>query len=96
MERRRREGRRARSRARCAREFDSTEGGCEGIQGEAFPRGPVRSKVSRHCLFVQERAIDMEALVGRTMEEKYQLNLPQYPGISQIVELPRTEDSQKL
>jgi len=34
--------------------------------------------------------------VPKTMEEKFQLNLPEYPGFSQIVELPRAEGSQKL
>lgn len=28
----------------------------------------------------------------RTMEEKFQLNLPEYPGFDQIVELPPNKD----
>ncbi|TFY67858.1 hypothetical protein EVJ58_g1360 [Rhodofomes roseus] len=34
--------------------------------------------------------------VPKVMEEKFQLNLPEYPGFSQIVELPPAEGSQKL
>ena len=33
---------------------------------------------------------------GRTLEEKYQLNLPEYPGFAQIVELPQADETQKL
>jgi len=35
---------------------------------------------------------------NRTLEEKYELNLPPYPGFAQIVELPQQdkESSQKL
>jgi len=37
---------------------------------------------------------------GRSLEEKYELNLPPYPGFAQIVELPQPEldeeSSQKL
>ena len=29
--------------------------------------------------------------VLRSLEEKFELNLPQYPGFSQIVELPQRE-----
>ena len=37
-------------------------------------------------------------LTNRTLEEKYELNLPLYPGFAQIVELPQQdeESSQKL
>jgi hypothetical protein len=36
-------------------------------------------------------------LTNRTLEEKYELNLPPYPGFAQIVELPQQdEESQKL
>jgi hypothetical protein len=37
-------------------------------------------------------------LTDRTLEEKYELNLPPYPGFAQIVELPQQdeESSQKL
>jgi hypothetical protein len=37
-------------------------------------------------------------LTNRTLEEKYELNLPPYPGFAQIVELPQQdeESSQKL
>ncbi|KAI0670825.1 YjeF N-terminal domain-like protein [Trametes maxima] len=34
--------------------------------------------------------------VPKALEEKFQLNLPEYPGFSQIVELPGSSDSQKL
>jgi hypothetical protein len=36
--------------------------------------------------------------INRTLEEKYELNLPPYPGFAQIVELPQQdeESSQKL
>ncbi|KZT73744.1 YjeF N-terminal domain-like protein [Daedalea quercina L-15889] len=34
--------------------------------------------------------------VPKAMEEKFQLNLPEYPGFDQIVELPPAEGSQKL
>lgn len=35
---------------------------------------------------------------NRSLEEKFALNLPEYPGFAQIVELPRVEpsDAQKL
>ncbi|KAM5530176.1 hypothetical protein V8D89_016158 [Ganoderma adspersum] len=52
------------------------------------PKEGVRAYKGRHFLGGR--------FVPKTMEEKYQLNLPEYPGISQIVELPRAEDSQKL
>jgi len=38
-------------------------------------------------------------LSDRTLEEKYELNLPPYPGFAQVVELPQQseeESSQKL
>ena len=37
-------------------------------------------------------------LTNRTLEEKYELNLPPYPGFAQIVELPQQDEetSQKL
>ncbi|KAH8110220.1 YjeF N-terminal domain-like protein [Phellopilus nigrolimitatus] len=34
--------------------------------------------------------------VSKALEKKYQLNLPEYPGYEQIVELPRVGGSQKL
>ncbi|PIL22461.1 hypothetical protein GSI_15149 [Ganoderma sinense ZZ0214-1] len=52
------------------------------------PKEGVRAYKGRHFLGGR--------FVPKSMEEKYQLNLPIYPGISQIVELPRAEDSQKL
>lgn len=30
------------------------------------------------------------------MEEKFQLDLPKYPGYEQIVELPQEQDPQRL
>ena len=45
--------------------------------------------------------VDADVLTScvRSLEEKFGLNLPQYPGLSQIVELPQQQDgesSQKL
>ena len=72
------------------------------------PKEGVRAYKGRHFLggrFVpksvtfsslQGHAAHVRVFVYRTLEEKYQLNLPEYPGFSQIVELPRSEDSQKL
>ncbi|RPD62319.1 YjeF N-terminal domain-like protein [Lentinus tigrinus ALCF2SS1-7] len=52
------------------------------------PKEGVRSFKGRHFLGGR--------FVPKTMEEKFQLNLPEYPGFSQIVELPRADDAQKL
>jgi NAD(P)H-hydrate epimerase len=38
----------------------------------------------------------IEDCFDRMLEEKFELNLPPYPGFDQIVELPRSELSQKL
>ncbi|TFK34723.1 YjeF N-terminal domain-containing protein [Crucibulum laeve] len=51
------------------------------------PKEGVRKFKGRHFLGGR--------FVPKEMEEKYQLNLPQYPGFDQIVELP-SESSQKL
>ncbi|TBU62228.1 YjeF N-terminal domain-like protein [Dichomitus squalens] len=47
------------------------------------PKEGVRNYKGRHFLGGR--------FVPKILEEKYQLNLPEYPGISQIVELPRAE-----
>ncbi|KAI0354886.1 YjeF N-terminal domain-like protein [Trametes cingulata] len=55
------------------------------------PKEGVRKYTGRHFLGGR--------FVPKSLEEKFQLNLPEYPGISQIVELPRageSSDSQKL
>ncbi|KAI0333666.1 YjeF N-terminal domain-like protein [Cubamyces sp. BRFM 1775] len=55
------------------------------------PKEGVRQFKGRHFLGGR--------FVPRPLEEKFQLNLPEYPGVSQIVELPRADessDSQKL
>ncbi|KAI1793382.1 YjeF N-terminal domain-like protein [Ganoderma leucocontextum] len=52
------------------------------------PKEGVRAYKGRHFLGGR--------FVPNTLEEKYQLDLPEYPGFSQIVELPCAEDSQKL
>ncbi|KAI0365718.1 YjeF N-terminal domain-like protein [Pilatotrama ljubarskyi] len=55
------------------------------------PKEGVRKFTGRHFLGGR--------FVPKSLEEKFQLNLPEYPGISQIVELPRageSSDSQKL
>ncbi|CDO71433.1 hypothetical protein BN946_scf184909.g27 [Trametes cinnabarina] len=49
------------------------------------PKEGVRQFKGRHFLGGR--------FVPKILEEKYQLNLPEYPGISQIVELPRADDS---
>ncbi|KAI0632345.1 YjeF N-terminal domain-like protein [Trametes polyzona] len=55
------------------------------------PKEGVRKFTGRHFLGGR--------FVPKSLEEKFQLNLPEYPGVAQIVELPRVEeaaDSQKL
>jgi len=51
------------------------------------PKEGVRSFKGRHFLGGR--------FVPKTLEEKFQLNLPPYPGFAQIVELPQ-EGAQKL
>ncbi|KAH9999665.1 YjeF N-terminal domain-containing protein [Russula compacta] len=54
------------------------------------PKEGVRQFVGRHFLGGR--------FMPKSLEEKYKLNLPPYPGFAQIVELPRRDDesSQKL
>ncbi|KAI0769019.1 YjeF N-terminal domain-like protein [Trametes elegans] len=52
------------------------------------PKEGVRKFTGRHFLGGR--------FVPKSLEDKYQLNLPEYPGFSQIVELPRVDDAQKL
>ncbi|KNZ73166.1 YjeF N-terminal domain-containing protein [Termitomyces sp. J132] len=52
------------------------------------PKEGVKGFTGRHFLGGR--------FIPRTLEEKYALNLPQYPGTDQIVELPSLESSQKL
>ncbi|KIJ64409.1 hypothetical protein HYDPIDRAFT_175402 [Hydnomerulius pinastri MD-312] len=52
------------------------------------PKEGVRSFTGRHFLGGR--------FVPKAMEEKFELNLPEYPGFDQIVELPQTEGTQKL
>jgi len=52
------------------------------------PKEGVRGYTGRHFLGGR--------FVPRTLEEKFELNLPAYPGFDQIVELPRPESSQNL
>ncbi|KAI0755053.1 YjeF N-terminal domain-like protein [Daedaleopsis nitida] len=52
------------------------------------PKEGVRDFKGRHFLGGR--------FVPKTMQEKFELNLPEYPGFSQIVELPRADDVQKL
>ncbi|OJT14680.1 NAD(P)H-hydrate epimerase [Trametes pubescens] len=55
------------------------------------PKEGVRKFAGRHFLGGR--------FVPKSMEEKFQLNLPEYPGFAQIVELPRVKepsDAQKL
>jgi len=54
------------------------------------PKEGVRKFMGRHFLGGR--------FVPKTLEEKYELNLPPYPGFAQIVELPQQdeESSQKL
>lgn len=52
------------------------------------PKEGVRGFSGRHFLGGR--------FVPKAMEEKYKLNLPAYPGFDQIVELPRSAESQKL
>ena len=69
------------------------------------PKEGVRAFKGRHFLggrfvpkYVCCRIVCVHAAhwSSRTMEEKLQLNLPEYPGFSQIVELPPANDAQKL
>ncbi|KAH9922861.1 YjeF N-terminal domain-like protein [Epithele typhae] len=52
------------------------------------PKEGVRKYKGRHFLGGR--------FVPTTLAEKFQLNLPEYPGISQIVELPLADEAQKL
>ncbi|KAF9242630.1 YjeF N-terminal domain-containing protein [Melanogaster broomeanus] len=52
------------------------------------PKEGVRSFQGRHFLGGR--------FVPKVMEEKFQLNLPEYPGFDQIVELPLAQESQRL
>ncbi|KAI0770216.1 YjeF N-terminal domain-like protein [Fomes fomentarius] len=52
------------------------------------PKEGVRRYKGRHFLGGR--------FVPKILEEKYELNLPEYPGFSQIVELPQADDAQKL
>jgi len=52
------------------------------------PKEGVRSFKGRHFLGGR--------FVSRAMGDKYELNLPKYPGWQQIVELPHSDSSQKL
>ncbi|KAG6885641.1 hypothetical protein C0993_011775 [Termitomyces sp. T159_Od127] len=52
------------------------------------PKEGVKEFTGRHFLGGR--------FIPKTLEEKYALNLPQYPDTDQIVELPSLESSQKL
>ncbi|OCH91252.1 YjeF N-terminal domain-like protein [Obba rivulosa] len=76
--------------------WDVEKGNAEGLGLDpdvlislTAPKEGVRKFMGRHFLGGR--------FVTKTLEEKYNLNLPEYPGFSQIVELPRpTEEGQKL
>ncbi|KAL0961486.1 hypothetical protein HGRIS_006428 [Hohenbuehelia grisea] len=52
------------------------------------PKEGVRAFKGRHFLGGR--------FVPKRLDEKFQLNLPLYPGIAQVVELPQPESNQKL
>lgn len=70
------------------------------------PKEGVRSFKGRHFLggrFVPKLALNYHLSPGwdfdtdcRVMEERFQLNLPEYPGFEQIVELPQGQEPQRL
>ncbi|KAI0947183.1 hypothetical protein AcV7_009674 [Taiwanofungus camphoratus] len=78
--------------------WDVEKGNAEGVGlitdvliSLTAPKEGVRQFTGRHFLGGR--------FVTTAMEEKFSLNLPEYPGFAQIVELPRvtaTEGSQKL
>ncbi|KAG9315867.1 YjeF N-terminal domain-containing protein, partial [Chiua virens] len=75
--------------------WDVERGDAEGIGIMAdvlvsltAPKEGVRFFKGRHFLGGR--------FVPRSMEEKFQLNLPEYPGSEQIVELPQEKGSQRL
>ncbi|KAI0059632.1 YjeF N-terminal domain-like protein [Artomyces pyxidatus] len=75
--------------------WDVERGNAEGVGLEpdvlislTAPKEGVKAFTGRHFLGGR--------FVPKTLEEKFQLNLPPYPGFDQIVELPRVSGSQKL
>ena len=70
--------------------------GARGFKGRHFLGGRFVPKCVVFRVSSGARLIIDGCCAGRAMEEKFQLNLPEYPGISQIVELPPAEGSQKL
>jgi len=77
--------------------WDVEEGNASGVGLEpdvlvslTAPKEGVKAFEGRHFLGGR--------FISKAMEQKFELNLPEYPGFDQIVELPRTSvaDSQKL
>lgn len=63
--------------------------GVRTFEGRHFLGGRFIPKLAlSHCLS-SRRDSDTDC---RAMEEKYRLNLPEYPGFEQIVELPREQE----
>jgi len=70
------------------------------------PKEGVRFFRGRHFLggrFVPKSALNRYLSPGwhsdtdyRVVEERFQLNLPEYPGFEQIVEFPQEQESQRL
>jgi NAD(P)H-hydrate epimerase len=92
--------------------WDVEKGNAEGVGlnpdvliSLTAPKEGVRGYTGRHFLggrfvprYVQVLTDDRgtKDCFDRMLEEKFELNLPPYPGSDQIVELPRSESSQKL
>ncbi|KAH7925593.1 YjeF N-terminal domain-like protein [Leucogyrophana mollusca] len=75
--------------------WDVEKGNAEGVGlnpdvlvSLTAPKEGVRSFTGKHFLGGR--------FVPKALEEKFELNLPDYPGFDQIVELPRADTSQKL
>ena len=61
------------------------------LGGRFVPKCVYRSYPGFCVWKMRETRLNFSLMLPRTLEEKYQLNLPEYPGFSQIVELPRSE-----
>lgn len=69
--------------------------GVKGFKGRHFLGGRFVTK----CVLPSFPSVSSPSLINvrpRKMEEKFELNLPPYPGFSQIVELPSEDQSQKF
>ena len=62
--------------------------GARGFKGRHFLGGRFVPKYV-HCTPDFRRLVELIVFIYRTLEEKFELNIPPYPGFAQIVELPK-------